>query len=799
MVTALTDVDRPGLAALTTRDADDFTIALLDAWAVTADVLTFYTERLAQESYLRTATERVSLQELGRLVGYRLRPGVAAQTHLAFAIEPPPPAPPAAMKDPGSAPPVLPAVVALPVGLRVQSIPGPGEQPQTFETVEAIEARPEWNAMPASVTVAGVPVKGDTVAYLAGSGLNLKGGDAFVLAGSDIVGERWDFRFLTHVTPTPDGASTTIEWAEPLGSISPYKDPPTDPQALVLRKRLGVFGHNAPMWGAMSVDFRTNYPGGKVNGNLVADWPGFEISNVAGDTVDIEGSHPDIVVGSYLVLATPSYRELYKVAGVTELSRAEFATSGKVTRITLGGGENYSTFRSNVRGTTVYAATELLTLAEPPDASAVKGVSVRVDRNATAMVFGRTALVRGTTSAGVEHSEVVSVKEATVLTGGRSLVTFTSDLVGTYVRTTVVVHGNVALATHGETVEQLLGSGRANGAFQRFALAQAPLTHVQSTDPSGASTTLDVRVNGVRWTEVASTFTAAPGDKVVTTEPDEHGATFVQFGDGERGSRVPTGSYNLVARHRKGLGAAGNVGAGRITQALDRPLGLKGVANPASATGGVDAEAPDDARHLIPLAVRTFGRAVSLLDYEDFALGFAGVRKAQAAVLALRAGPTIVVTVSFAGDESAAASRRADLARSLWAFGDPHVELAVLAPRLDGAGATRTFRTAMRVVVDPGYDTATVLSGVNAAVGTEFGYDARSLTAPLYRSELTAVVHSVAGVVAVDIDRLYVGATVGLADRLLAERPEVGPGGTALGAGLLLAADLPFDWLEAMA
>ena len=79
MIAALTDADRPRLAALGTRDSDDFTIALLDAWAVASDVLTFYNERLAQESYLRTARERISLQELGRLIGYRLRPGVAAR------------------------------------------------------------------------------------------------------------------------------------------------------------------------------------------------------------------------------------------------------------------------------------------------------------------------------------------------------------------------------------------------------------------------------------------------------------------------------------------------------------------------------------------------------------------------------------------------------------------------------------------------------------------------------------------------------------------------------------------------
>ena len=56
---------RPALAGLRTRDDDDFSIALLDAWATVADVLTFYQERIANESYLRTATERRSLRRAG--------------------------------------------------------------------------------------------------------------------------------------------------------------------------------------------------------------------------------------------------------------------------------------------------------------------------------------------------------------------------------------------------------------------------------------------------------------------------------------------------------------------------------------------------------------------------------------------------------------------------------------------------------------------------------------------------------------------------------------------------------------
>jgi len=47
------------LAGLGVRDADA-SIGLLDAFATMADVLTFYQERIANEGYLRTATERRS-------------------------------------------------------------------------------------------------------------------------------------------------------------------------------------------------------------------------------------------------------------------------------------------------------------------------------------------------------------------------------------------------------------------------------------------------------------------------------------------------------------------------------------------------------------------------------------------------------------------------------------------------------------------------------------------------------------------------------------------------------------------
>lgn len=116
------------LRELTSRELDDPTIALLDAWAVVGDILTFYQERIANEGYLRTATEQRSVEELARLVGYAPRPGVAASIDLAFSLE----------RD---------VVTTIPAGTRAQSLPAPGKLPQTFETSRPLLANARWNAM----------------------------------------------------------------------------------------------------------------------------------------------------------------------------------------------------------------------------------------------------------------------------------------------------------------------------------------------------------------------------------------------------------------------------------------------------------------------------------------------------------------------------------------------------------------------------------------------------------------------------------------------------------------------------
>jgi predicted phage baseplate assembly protein len=169
MKARLSSADHPALAGLRTREASDPAVALLDAWACVGDVLTFYQERIANEGYLRTATERRSVLELANLVGYRLRPGVSASVYFAYTLEN------------NSLP------VTIPAGSKAQSIPDPGETAQTFESAEDIDAHVEWNllkprpSLPQNIqyNYTKSALTTDTI-YFSGTATKLKPGDGLL-------------------------------------------------------------------------------------------------------------------------------------------------------------------------------------------------------------------------------------------------------------------------------------------------------------------------------------------------------------------------------------------------------------------------------------------------------------------------------------------------------------------------------------------------------------------------------------------------------------------------------------------
>jgi hypothetical protein len=886
MLAALSEKRRPSLHGLTTRADDDFSIALLDAWAATLDVLTFYQERLANELFLRTATEHGSVLRLARLIGYELKPGVAASTWLAFQLETAPGAPEKAH---------------IARGAKVQSVPGQDEKPQTFETIEPLDARAEWNAMrPQMVEPVSIHA-GLTHLYFKGAATHLQPGDAILIVGDERElnptvspdKERWDFRIVIRVVVNAEKDWTYVEWEGGLGKAT-ILPAAKNVRVYALRQRAALFGHNAPDRNLIHIE-EDDSPVLKaksivdeiaIDDDLLTlatlgskQWPNFEIRN---GVIDLDASYAKIIPGSWLALARPpasatenGYVELYKALNVSFPSRSEFAISAKITRIYPDTVEHLAGNFFTLLNTIVYAQSERLELTSPPlttraDEAASKpldldegtlapleGTRLTLDRQVTVLAKGRTLIVTGkrirakvalnapamtlTDDTGAQSKQLhpgdtlvvlrppalqsgdqVSWRlrhddgfEGTLLTGLHDLAltiaaktdVFTSEQVavnstegnptefllsgaglqGIYDRATVTIAGNVALATHGETVEEYAGNGDATQAFQRFTLRQAPLTYVRAATPAGMASTLEVRIDDLLWREVPFLYQRGAEERVHVSRLGDEQNTTVHFGDGVTGARLPSGQQNVRFKYRKGSGIGGLVKAGQLTQLMARPLGVKEVINPLPAEGADEPESLSDARRNAPLTVLTLGRAVSLRDYQDFTQAYPGIAKALATWTLDGSSRGVLLTV--AGPNGAAIESGGQVAgnllKSLRAAGDPFVPVRVATYR------PAEFEIAGTIAVHPDYEAEKVLAAVRTTLRSRFSFDAREFGQPVSLSEVIAAMHSIAGVAEVDVDhfqRTGPPSPVDPAPRLFAELPAGGASSNVSAAELLLLA-----------
>lgn len=771
MLARLSAADLPELGKLKTRDDDDFTIALLDAWALAGDILTFYQERIANESYLRTATERQSVINLARLIGYELRPGVAAATYLAFLLE----------TGVGS-----PSEVTLDAGMRVQSVPGPGEKPQTFETTEQVVARPEWNLLKPQLTEIQRPRANDTQVVLDGVATNLKVGDALLIApstsASAVERKKWEFRRISEVIPDTANGRTVVRWTDKLKKV------PRDPHVFALRLRASIFGFNAPDWKALPIALRI----GETNPDpKAADADKFKAGAFAGQEgawaeapftkgvseINLDAVYTQVIPESWLVLTSDSVTQSYRVTDVVEQAVARFNITGKSTLVTIEGDgiENFSP-----RSASVFAQGEELKLAGTTLTDAVAGTEITLDGLVNGLPLGRTLLVADATSA-----EPVTIEEATLSADGLYTVLTLAKpgLTKSYDRATTSIYANVALSTNGETVkDEVLGSGDAGQPYQNFTLGQSPLTYTPADTASGGASTLEVRVNELKWTEVQTLFDRGPRERIYVTNTDDDGSTTVQFGDGLTGARLPMGRENVTATYRKGIGLAGLVKDGQLTLLMTRPLGVRGVTNPMPSSGAQDPQSLTDARTNAPVTVLTLDRIVSLQDYEDFARAFSGIAKALATWT--WSGHTRQVFVTVAGIDGAAVAARSVLQASLLSAmqkaGDGFVPIAVKSYR------QATFNVVAAVKVDPAYVTGAVLAAVEAALRASFSFAARAFGQPVTLSEVITVMQNVAGVVAVDVTKLHRADQPETRETfLLSDSPQVGAGPSVLAAELL--------------
>ena len=364
MLARLSSSDYPALGGLKTRDDDDFSIALLDASAMMLDILTFYQERLANESYLRTAGQLRSLIELSRLIGYQPAPGVSASVYLAFTLK----------ATPGHTPDPSTPAITIPQGTQAQSVPTQGQKPQIFETSADIQAKSDWNALPVQASQPWVPQSGDSGVYLQGTATQLQPGDLFLVVGDERLtnmgSNQWDVRVVTSVQPDTKNDRTLVSWSEGLGhsSSGPAKG---HVKFYAFRQRAALFGYNAvnPL---MLTQKTRNGLGTLLSGN---EWD-FGIHNLAGSNlVDLDAVYSKIVSPGWMALIHPDgeavrspagFVSLYHVESITAVSRSDFSVSSKISRIRTDTNANLSTYYGVTRETSVLTQSDELSIADQP-------------------------------------------------------------------------------------------------------------------------------------------------------------------------------------------------------------------------------------------------------------------------------------------------------------------------------------------------------------------------------------------------------------------------------------------------
>ncbi len=370
MLARLSSADYPALSYLKTRDDDDFTIALIDSAAVMLDILTFYTERLANESYLRTAQQLDSLTQLSRLVGYQPTPGIAASTYLAFTMKLPTGLP----ADPTT------AAITIPAGSQVHSVPVQGQSPQSFETSANILAKPDWNALSVQTGHPWQPRAGTTSVYLAGTSTQLQPGDAILVVEADgtsaPTADQLEVRLVTSVTADAANQRTLITWSDGLT----YGVTPGGPAPVIyaLRQRAALFGYNAvnPLMLAKATRQELTglcligTPAGSPTGTL--EW---EFSQPGAGVVDLDAVYSKLTPAGWLALISPDGDEsgspagtvaVVSIASVTTISRSDYGVSAKITRIMLTSDPGLTAFYAATRSTSVLGQSEQLAMAEQP-------------------------------------------------------------------------------------------------------------------------------------------------------------------------------------------------------------------------------------------------------------------------------------------------------------------------------------------------------------------------------------------------------------------------------------------------
>ena len=594
------------------REPHDLGLMLVEMGAYVFDVCDFYDALVAGEAFLNTAQLAEAQRRLVALLGYVPRPAIGAQAALAVVAD-------------GT------RVVALPKGVGFQSGAFDSEAPQMFELTEPASLEPRVNKL----LVDRVPqhaITGSTLSSLLvdPASLRLRVGDPLVV----------DF----------NGTLRTTRAA----SIVPAP----------LRGRVGAA--RLTFTAAVAVPAGATYSTTRIlgSGGTRGLW---KLGQRGADTeTAIDGSHvlleslASVRAADIVLFERDGTLEVRRVSETIERQRVLFPTLKSTLKDTA----------DKVTGS-VESAPVTMAISRVSLTSALAWSNADVTRILVHHPLGAVARVLVPMKDTLEHTDPIRLpalidppranvakllledvhKEGVLTAGTLNHTTHLAQLNqgenwGKTLTAAVTLYGNVLSVSRGETVlGEPIGVGDGSQATQIFKLSKKPLTYLSAPTASGYKSTLEVRVDGIRWHEVESFYGRSSTDRVYTVRHDEKGETFVHFGGA---SRLPTGAA-VTADYRFGAGAAVPP-AGSITQVAKPVPGITSVRNVLPAFGGGDAESPRELAYYGPRSALLLGRAISLPDLEA-AAAISGVQAARASWHWDDKGLRAVAQVQFIGDE----------------------------------------------------------------------------------------------------------------------------------------------------
>lgn len=772
----------PELKAWTHRGADDPGVALLEGAAVVGDILTFYQEHYANEAYLRTAQWRESIANLVRLLGYRLSPGLSGSGKFAFEVK-------------GKTPVVVPA--AYPLKAELDEVSDPVE----FETAAELTAHPHLSrfslyrsrnfgeGLSAGTTSFEIRSVGGASDGPTLEAVDLKAGDKLMLMVNPPAWEAGGRSFTTAqivkiktVTPHLGRCIVEIEAALP-------QDWACGVYAYRIGRTFRHFGYNAPAKKHTNLLDPTTkeITGTKEEATEFLRHLDLKCTHTDGmfsppaKFMPLDQEVSDLAPGSTLIFQSPvSYGSTEYQLTVARTITA--VTAGPYSFGDLQGSSTYVTLdaiiapniagqpETDIREIRLHEATSaalvISPLSNPPE-----GPLTALDQlyfhgtAAEVAALEHRALLLETDD---DRTAEVTVQQITTVAGLADHEPAMRPLVLSAILSDfrhedfdeenplVRVFGNVVAATQGKSQpEVVLGNGDNRETFQTFKVPKAPLayfTSASATPPEVPELTIYVQERA--WTRVDSFFGRQPMEQIYIVRQDAKDDSYVQFGDGLTGARLPSGLKNVTAEYRFGAGAHGELKPDTKVQPGTRLVGLDKIQLPGVVSGGSAPEDGEKARVAAPAKLQSLGRMVSLSDYEAETLALAGVTKAAARWDLVFGLPAVVMIVLLeAGRADEYATVKAAILAAQRARGSDRHSVVI----------SQAFLRYVYVDIQYAYDPALQEEDVEAALRLALGFattpdeetkaakglfslNSRQLGEAEYATRIEGVIQNVAGV-----------------------------------------------------